>query len=53
MAGRMKLSNAIRPPAGLTEKFSCANLPFHPDLSFASAKLLAGGNGSDPAGRAD
>jgi hypothetical protein len=44
MAGRMKLSNAIRPPA---------DLHFHPDLSLASAKLLAGGNGSDPAGRAD
>jgi hypothetical protein len=53
MAGRMKLSNAIRPLAGLTEKFclSRSALPSRPQL--ASAKLLAGGNGSDPAGRAD
>jgi len=55
MTGRMKLSNAIRPPAGLTEKFclshsalqsrpfALASLPYSRDHRLASAKLLAGG----------
>jgi hypothetical protein len=58
MAGRMKLSNAIRPPAGLTEKFCLNNLPFSPDQSSASPRLKYGRADETeqchpPAGRAD
>jgi hypothetical protein len=45
MAGRMKLSNAIRRPAGLTEKFylSQSALQSRPDLRLASAEVWPGG----------